>query len=65
MAESQVLEVVLGERAFNKVAVAVGCPLYQLITEEICDTSVKAGSFLSRCPQHVKTAGLMAEWRLE
>lgn len=55
----------LGERAFNKVAVATGCPLSQLIMEEICHTSVKAGSFLSRCPQHLKTAGPMAERRLE
>lgn len=34
----------------------MGCPLYQLIMEEICHTSVKAGSFLSGCPQRLKAA---------
>lgn len=51
----------LGERAFNKVAVAMGCPLYQLIMKKICHTSVRAGLFLSPYPQHLKTVWLIGQ----
>lgn len=40
----------------------MGCPLHQLITGEICHASVRAGPFLSRCPQRLKAAGPMAGW---
>lgn len=64
MAESQVLEVCWEKelRAFNKAAVAMGCPSRQLITGENCHVSVRAGPFVSCCPQRLKAAEPMAGW---
>lgn len=52
----------LGERAFTKAAVAMGCTLLKLITGEMCHASVRAGPFLSPCPQRPKAADPMIGW---